>query len=465
MKDAPSTSPIPLWAGRFREPLTDLAKRYSYSLDLDSKLFEEDITGSIAHARMLGQCAIITKEEASTIIEALAVLLSELKAKGIPKDSGCEDIHSLIEQLLIGKVGELGKKLHTARSRNDQVALDEKLYLRKATTNTIALLNSSIRALGARAEECIDILMPGFTHLQHAQPVLLSHHLLAYASMFGRDITRFEDLLQRADNSPLGAAAFAGTPFPIDREAVAAELGFSSIVPNSIDAVSDRDHLIEFLSACSITMMHLSRLAEEFVLWSTSEFNFVSFPDSLCTGSSIMPQKKNPDMAELIRGKVGSVYGSLVSLLTTMKALPLAYNRDMQEDKEPLFKAAETTISSIAMATELIEGAIFNADIMRAQLASGFLTATELADHLVAKGLPFRDAHHVTGAAVGYCVATKKELHELSLEELQQFSPLIDSDTLEVLIAEHSIERKRSAGSTATIEVKKQLASWKAILQ
>ncbi len=465
MKDAPNSTPIPLWAGRFREPLTELAKQYSYSLDLDSKLFEEDITGSMAHARMLGECAIITKEEASIITETLAVILSELKANGIPKDSGCEDIHSLIEQLLISKIGELGKKLHTARSRNDQVALDEKLYLRRVATDTIALLNSCIKALVNRAEECIDILMPGFTHLQHAQPVLLSQHLLAYASMFGRDKTRFEDLRRRADISPLGAAAFAGTPFPIDRKAVATELGFSGIVANSIDAVSDRDHLIEFLSACSITMMHLSRFAEEFVLWSTSEFNFISFPDSLCTGSSIMPQKKNPDMAELIRGKVGLVYGSLVSLLTTMKALPLAYNRDMQEDKEPFFKAVEVTMGSIAMATELIEGAIFNREAMKKQLASGFLTATELADHLVAKGLPFRDAHHVTGAAVGYCVAVGKELHELSLEELQQFSPLIDSDTLGVLIVEGSTERKRSAGSTSTIEVKKQLASWKAILQ
>jgi len=307
--------------------------------------------------------------------------------------------------------------------------------------------------------------MHGFTHLQHAQPVLVSHHLLAYVAMFARDIERLQDALKRSNTSPLGSAAFAGTPFTIDRQAVATELDFPSITTNSIDSVSDRDHLIEIVSACSIVMMHLSRFAEELILWNTSEFQFVSLPDRLCTGSSIMPQKKNPDMAELIRGKVGRVYGDLISLLTIMKGLPLAYNRDMQEDKQPLFDAIETTTASVEMATELMEGVAFNRERMEAQLRAGFLTATDLADYLVAKGIPFRDAHHITGEIITYCIDQGLELQQIQFEKLKEFSVLFSEDIYAFLDPVKSVDRKRSAGSTSTSEVLHQIARWKQLFQ
>jgi argininosuccinate lyase len=460
------TNPKPeiLWGGRFSEEPSSLAARFSNSLESDFTFFREDIAGSIAHAAMLGSCNIISKDESDAIVAGLKSILLELEENGIPQDIDCEDIHSLIETMLVRKIGDVGKKLHTARSRNDQVALDEKLYLKTAVNRLIESIKQCSHAFVEKAEASLDIVMPGYTHLQHAQPVLLSHHLLAYVAMFGRDISRLEDMLRRSDLSPLGSAAFAGTSFSIDREQVATELGFSGITANSLDSVSDRDHLLETISACAITMMHLSRFAEESVMWSSSEFDFVKFPDSLTTGSSIMPQKKNPDMAELIRGKTGRVYGALINLLTTMKALPLAYNRDMQEDKQPLFDTLSTTNDCVDMATALIEGAVFNKERMAAQLSSGFLTATELADYLVTKGVPFRDAHSITGKLVAEAEVNNCQLHELPLALMQEFSPAISDDVFEVLDPMLTTERKRSAGGTAISEVLKQIEQWKQYL-
>jgi argininosuccinate lyase len=450
-----------LWGGRFTQAPSELSTRFSSSLTGDFEFVQEDILGSIAHATMLGDCDIISVEEATLIASSLYTIAEELRINGLPTDIECEDVHSLVEMLLVRKIGDVGKKLHTARSRNDQIALDERLYLKRAVAKVDAMLAECSASFVRKAEDSLSFVMPGYTHLQHAQPVLLSHHLLAYVEMFERDRSRLSDAMARADVSPLGAAALSGTSFPIDRVYVANKIGFAGISANSIDSVSDRDYLIEIISACSITMMHLSRFAEECVLWSSSEFNFVNFPDSLTTGSSIMPQKRNPDMAELIRGKTGRVYGALVSILTTMKALPLAYNRDMQEDKQPMFEALATTTDCIRMATELITGAVFNAASMRAQLATGFLTATELADYLSTKGMPFRIAHEVTGAIVSHCERENLQLHELPLKTLVTFSPLIEADVYDALNPIRALERKRSAGSTSTAEVQNQITKWK----
>lgn len=451
-----------LWGGRFSEQLSSLSARFSNSLSSDLTFVQDDIQGSIAHATMLGECGVISKEEARLIVVALGEIAHEIGANGAPPEIECEDVHSLVEMMLVRKVGDVGKKLHTARSRNDQVALDERLYVKRTVSALRIAIEEAIRAFVSKAESSIGILMPGYTHLQHAQPVLLAHHILAYVSMFDRDVERLSDALSRSDLSPLGSAAFSGTSWPIDREAVAQHLGFSGITENSIDSVSDRDHVIEVISDCAIIMMHLSRFAEECVLWSSSEFNFVRFPDTLTTGSSIMPQKRNPDMAELIRGKTGIVYGALMNILTTMKALPLAYNRDMQTDKQPLFDALSTTTDCVKMATELIDGAVFNADAMRAQLAAGFLTATELADYLAVKGVPFRTAHEITGLVVAHCERSGHQLHEVPLKTLQSFSSVIEADVFDALDPVRSIERKRSTGSTSTIEVQTQIALWKA---
>ncbi|HYM20682.1 MAG TPA: argininosuccinate lyase [Candidatus Kapabacteria bacterium] len=453
-----------LWGGRFSEQPSPLAARFSNSLETDFTFFREDITGSIAHATMLGTCGIISENDANAIVKGLKLILLELEENGIPQDIECEDIHSLVETMLVRKIGDVGKKLHTARSRNDQVALDERLYLRVKIDALIDLLRTCSRAFIEKAEASLDMIMPGYTHLQHAQPVMLSHHLLAYVAMFDRDSSRFSDALWRSDLSPLGAAAFAGTSFPIDREQIANELGFRGITINSVDSVSDRDHLIETISACAITMMHLSRFAEESVLWSSSEFSFVRFSDRLTTGSSIMPQKKNPDMAELIRGKTGKVYGALMNLLTTMKALPLAYNRDMQEDKQPLFDALDTTADCVQMTTELIEDATFNKEKMTVQLSSGFLTATELADYLVTKAVAFRDAHSITGKLVAYAEEHNCQLHELPISVLKTYSPQIGDDIYDVLDPVRAVHRKRSAGGTAISEVLKQIEQWKQYL-
>jgi argininosuccinate lyase len=454
-----------LWGGGFKEEMNALAFAFSKSLDIDVRLYKEDIRGSLAHVEMLGAQRIIPLADAHKIIGALRSIEKELDAGTFPFDSGQEDIHLAIEQRLHEKIGAVAGKLHTARSRNDQSATDVRLWLRQ----TIAAFQTSIselqRALVEKADAHFGAIMPGYTHLQRAQPILLSHHLLAYCDMLERDKSRYADCGDRANYSPLGAAALAGTPHNINRRQTAKTLGFAGIQENSIDAVSDRDALIEFVSACAITQMHLSRLAEEFVIWSSQEFRFIRIGDAFTTGSSIMPQKKNPDMAELVRGKTGRVYGALMNLLTTMKGLPLAYNRDMQEDKFPLFDAADTTADCLKIFTAMIRATTFNLDRLRAAVYHDFSTATELADYLVTKAVPFREAHEITAKVVAYCVDEQKLLADLDLKTLQRFSTAFAKDVYDFLNPEKSPPRKKSEGSTAPREVKKQLQKWKTRLK
>ena len=450
-----------LWAGRFTESLDEAALAFSRSLGVDGQLYREDIAGSIAHAEMLGACGILESDDVRLIIEGLREIEREIARDGFDEAAADEDVHMAIERRLIEKIGPAGGRLHTARSRNDQVALDERLYVRSAIDGIVAGIDELQRAFVTKAEEYVDVVMPGYTHMQRAQPVLLAHHLLAYVAMLDRDRERMTDARRRMNLSPLGAAALAGTSFTIDRESVAGALGFDGIVANSLDAVSDRDYLIELAAASSIVMMHLSRLGEELVLWSTSEFGFVEMSDAYSTGSSIMPQKKNPDMAELVRAKAGRVFGALVSLLTVMKGTPLAYNRDMQEDKTPMFDVVVTTTSSLAVCAGMIATCTFNRERMADQADGGFSTATELADYLVRRGVPFRDAHAVAGSIVRGCIERGIRLSDLSLEELRQYSRAFGGDVHEVLAAQTSIAAKRSTGSTAPAEVANQLDYWK----
>ncbi len=415
----------------------------------------------MAHASMLGRCGVLSPEEADLIVEGLAGIGADLDDGRIRLSSDEEDVHLAVERILIERIGPVGGMLHTARSRNDQVALDLRLYILGTIDDMTAAIRDLQRAFVRQAELHRETMMPGYTHMQRAQPILLAHHLLAYVSMLDRDAGRMLDCRRRADRSPLGAAALAGTSFPIDRFSTALDLGLSDIDENSIDAVSDRDALLEFLSAASITMMHLSRVAEELVLWSTREFRYITISDAYTTGSSIMPQKKNPDMAELVRGKTGRVYGALMSLLTMMKGLPLSYNRDMQEDKPPLFDAADTLMNSLLVMTGMIEATTYHTDRMEAAAAGEYSTATELADYLVRKGIPFRDAHHVVGRIVAECVRRGCELHDLSPSDLQEFSPLFLPDAVHVLDPRASINAKRSSGSTGGEEVLVQIRRWK----
>jgi argininosuccinate lyase len=449
-----------LWSGRFKQALSDVALRFSSSIHIDGRLYREDITGSIAHAEMLGAVGVISGDESATICAGLREIMEEIESGAFALDGRFEDIHLAVEGRLIEKIGPLGGKLHTARSRNDQIALDERLYLRSALDDLTERLRGLQRVLLATAGEYIDVVMPGYTHLQRAQPVLLAHHLLAYVAMLERDAERFRDCRARLNRSPLGAAAFAGTSFPIDRAMVAAALDFDGIIENSIDAVSDRDHIIETVSACSIVMMHLSRLAEEFVLWSTKEFGFVTIGDAYATGSSIMPQKKNPDMAELVRGRTGKVYGALINILTMMKGLPLAYNRDMQEDKAPMFEAIDTCGDCLEIFARMIESSVFNRERMEREVNDDLSTATEIADYLVRKGLPFRDAHAITGRIVAYCGDHSLAFSDLDLPALHAFSPAFDNDIIDYLLPHKSIQRKRSAGSTSAEEVARQIERW-----
>jgi argininosuccinate lyase len=437
-----------LWSGRFSEAISEVAHRFSSGIEYDSKLWREDIRGSISHARMLGAQAIISKENAAEIIAGLEAIAAEIESGAFQFDPSMEDVHLAIEQRLTEKIGALGGKLHTGRSRNDQIATDERLFLKRAVPELAEKIANVIESLLAKAEENSDVIMPGYTHLQRAQPVLLSHHLLAYVEMLARDGERLDDLLRRVDRSPLGAAAFAGTSYPIDRERTARELGFSDVLRNSIDAVSDRDYLIELASTCSIIMMHLSRMAEELILWSTREFGFVTMSDKVTTGSSIMPQKRNPDMAELIRGKVGRVYGALITLLTMMKGLPLAYNRDMQEDKPPMFETLETTGDSLEMMAVIFRETSFHRERMEAAVRGGDLMATEIADYLARKGVPFREAHHIAGQIVAKAEERNLNLDALSLEVYRSFSELFEADIFEYLDPRRSLREKKSAGST-----------------
>jgi len=454
-----------LWSGRFKEPLSEIALRFSSSIELDRQLYQEDIAGSIAHVEMLSACKILTAAEGRRIRTGLKAILKEIESGKFRPDADSEDIHLAIEQRLIQKIGPLGGKLHTGRSRNDQIALDERLYLRGAVRELSRLIGQMQRVLLYKAEKYFGVLMPGYTHVQRAQPVLLSHYLLAYVSMFERDYERLRDCRTRLNKSPLGAAALAGTSFPIDRMKVAKKLHFDGIVENSIDAVSDRDYLIEFVSVCALVLTHLSRLAEEMVLWSTKEFAFVTISDAYATGSSIMPQKKNPDIAELVRGKTGRVYGALMNLLTMMKGLPLAYNRDMQEDKFPMFDTVHTTRQSLFISAHMLVHTTFNKNHLTEELREDFTTATDVADYLVRKGLPFREAHEVTGKIVSYCIDHRMFFGNLDLETLRTFSKMFDADVFDYLLPQKSVEQKRSAGSTSPQEVKKQIVHWTRVLK
>jgi argininosuccinate lyase len=438
-----------LWSGRFSEKTDRMVEDFTSSIDVDKRLYAYDIEGSIAHCRMLAKASIISEADASVLIEGLGAIKREIERGDFQFDEGLEDIHMHIEARLIEKVGKSAQKLHTARSRNDQVVLDVRMYLREETLNTIKRLVALSKVIVDLAKTYIDVVLPGYTHLQRAQPVLLSHHFMAYYEMFSRDIDRFKDGLKRINVMPLGSAALAGTTYPIDREYSAQLLDFPKISANSIDAVSDRDFIIEFVSAASICMVHLSRMSEELILWSSSEFGFIELPDSFATGSSIMPQKKNPDVPELVRGKTGRVFGDLVSLLTMMKSLPLAYNRDMQEDKSALFQTAATLRECIDIYAKMLPRLKINQESMRQAASRGFLNATDMADYLVAGGMPFRQAHGCVGEAVAYASSRKKELHELTLKELKSFSSHFKKDIFSALSIEQMINRRRSIGGTA----------------
>lgn len=449
-----------LWNSRFKKSLNETALKFSASIDIDGKLYDEDINGSAAHVKMLVKQKIVSAADGKAILKALEEIRKEISSGKLKFDWRKEDIHSLIEERLVENIGERGKRLHTARSRNDQVALDERLFMRKEISQLVKMTKALQKTLLKKAEQYKDTIVPGYTHLQRAQPLLFAHHLLAYVSMLDRDVERLNDCMKRANMSPLGAAALAGTTLPIDREYTAKLLGMNGLVENSIDAVSDRDVMIELISACSIIMMHLSRLSEELVLWSSQEFSFAQFDDSFATGSSLMPQKKNPDFAELIRGKTGRVYGALVGLLTVMKALPLAYNRDMQEDKFHLLEALNTTKDCLNIASELLKNTKFNKDRFEKNLDGDFSLATELVDYLVKKNVPFRQAHHIIGSVVAACIDQDKKLNELTLPEYKKISPVFDKDIFKLLTARSSVQNKKSKGSTSPVEVEKQIKFW-----
>ncbi len=437
------------WGGRFAGATDKTVEDFTTSLSFDQRLYHQDLAGSMAHARMLGRQGIISSEEAKEIVRGLEEIHGEIESGEFNFDPALEDIHMAVETRLIAKIGEVGRKLHTARSRNDQVALDLRLYLAEEVEALMAALNDLRRAGLKLAHRYRDVILPGYTHLQRAQPVLLAHHLLAYDEMWRRDRRRLGESLARIKVSPLGAAALAGTTFPIDPHFTAEQLGFPEVCRNSLDAVSDRDFVLEFLAHAAIIMVHLSRLSEELILWSSAEFGFVVLPDAYATGSSIMPQKKNPDVPELIRGKTGRVAGHLMGLLMTVKGLPLAYNRDLQEDKEPLFDTVDTVQAAVKLMAGLLAALEVRPERLAAALQGGYLTATDLADYLAAKGVPFRTAHEQVGHAVRYAESRGKELWELSLAELQQFAPEAEADVFEVLKIDNSVARRRSPGGTA----------------
>ena len=456
--------PAKAWSGRFAEPVDRLTQRYTASIAFDQRLAEFDIQGSLAHARMLSRCAILPKGDLEAIERGLALVATEIREGRFEWSVAREDVHLNIEHRLTELVGDAGKRLHTARSRNDQVATDIRLWLRAEIDALLARIKAVRTGLLDLAEANAATVMPGFTHLQVAQPVTFGHHLMAYFEMFSRDADRLADCRRRVNRLPLGAAALAGTSFPIDRESVAAELGFDGVCENSLDAVSDRDFAVEFLAAGALAMAHVSRLAEELVLWMNPRFGFVDIADRFCTGSSIMPQKKNPDVPELMRGKAGRVYGSLVTLLTLVKAQPLAYNKDNQEDKEPLFDAADTLADTFTILAELLGGVTARPDRMRAALAEGFATATDLADYLVRKGVPFRDAHEIVARAVREAETAGCDLPDLGLARLQAFSPHIGADVFEVLTPEGSVASRRHTGGTAPEAVRAAIARARARL-
>ncbi len=459
------TGPVRGWSGRFSEPVAELVKQYTASIDFDQRLADADIAGSLAHARMLSQIGVLSADDLAAIERGLATIRGEVERSEFVWSRDFEDVHVNIEKRLIALIGDAGKRLHTGRSRNDQVATDMRLYVRSAIDDVTARIIALRHALLDLAEAHAATVMPGFTHLQVAQPVTFGHHLMAYDAMLSRDAERFGDCRARVNRLPLGSAALAGTGFPIDRDRVARELGFDGLCENSLDAVSDRDFAIEFAAAAALTMMHLSRFAEELVIWSSPGFGFIRLADRFCTGSSIMPQKKNPDVPELVRGKSGRVFGDLVALLTIMKAQPLAYNKDNQEDKEPVFDIVDTLLPTLIILTDLVAGGIeVDAGRMRAAAGTGFATATDLADYLVRKGVPFRDAHEAVAQAVRHAEAAHVDLAQLPLDALQRFSPLIGDDVYSVLTLDGSVASRNRAGGTAPEQVKSAIRAARAAL-
>ncbi len=455
----------PLWSGRFSSAPDEAMLRFSTSLPVDSRLWRHDIRGSLAHVTMLGECGIIDRDDADLIAHGLQQLAAQLDTGSLTFAGATdEDIHSFVERQLTAQVGPVAGKLHTARSRNDQIALDVRLWLKEALAAAITELHAFQSVLVACARQHMGAILPGYTHLQRAQPVLLSHHLLAYFWMFQRDRERLTQALERVDVLPLGAAALAGTTFPIDRHMVARELGFAAVSENSLDTVADRDHMIESVADLALVALHLSRLAEELVLWSAPEWGFVRLDDRFSTGSSIMPQKRNPDSAELIRGKSGRVFGDLMALLTLVKGLPLTYNRDLQEDKEPLFDAFDTVLASLQIARGALETAQFKTEQMRRMAGGGFSTATDVADYLVRKGIPFREAHEIVGHSVQLCEKSGRELDDLTLEEWQQLDARFDAEVLQAVRVEGSVAARKSYGGTAPERVAEQLEKAAALL-
>ena len=454
-----------LWGGRFTKQTDAAVKAFNDSIGFDKRLYRQDIQGSMVHARMLGKQGILTEEDCRAIQEGLEGILSDIESGKLVITSEYEDIHSFVEANLIDRIGDAGKRLHTGRSRNDQVALDMRLYTRDAADEirgqVLHLLKTILEIMEANKET----FMPGFTHLQKAQPTTLAHHLGAYFEMLRRDYTRISDCRVRMNECPLGAGAMAGTTYPLDREYVAGELGFACATRNSMDSVSDRDYLLEFLSDLSILMMHLSRFSEELIIWNSNEYRFVEMDDAFSTGSSIMPQKKNPDICELVRGKVGRVYGDLMSLLTAMKGLPLAYNKDMQEDKEPAFDAIDTAAACIPLFAEMLRTIRFNKKVMETSAMRGFTNATDAADYLVGKGVPFRDAHGIIGRLVLHCIALDKGIEELTLDELRAFSDRFDEDVFEAISLRACVNRRLTAGAPGEAAMEKEIEASRVWLQ
>ena len=454
-----------LWDGRFGAKTDRLVESFTASVQIDKRLYKHDIQGSMAHCRMLAERGVLTDEETDQLVAGLAKIQREIERNEFAFSDALEDIHMHIESRLLEIVGKVALKLHTARSRNDQVALDLRLFLRENLKLLISGLRHLRTVLVGLAEANLDIILPGYTHLQRAQPVLLAHHFMAYYEMFNRDQQRLTEVLGRVNVMPLGAAALAGTTYPIDPALTARLLEFDGVAANSVDAVADRDFIVEFLAAAAIAMMHMSRMAEELILWSSSEFGFITLPDAFATGSSIMPQKKNPDVPELVRGKAGGVFGHLVAVLTSMKSLPLAYNRDMQEDKRPLFETVDTLGACVEIVARMLPELTFNRDTMRAAAGRGFLNATDLADYLVGKGVAFREAHNHAGRLVALALEQGKELDDLAIDEMQAVSPLIEADVFEALSLETVVNRRTSMGGTATKRVTAAVAAAKSQLE
>ncbi len=454
-----------LWGGRFTKETDKKVYDFNASIKFDKRLMEMDCTGSIAHATMLKRCGIITAEEATAIVDGLMSVRDDVLNGNLKIDDSFEDIHSFMEAKLIERIGDAGKKLHTGRSRNDQVALDMRLYTRMQVLTVDEALLRLLYVLYDIMESNLETYMPGFTHLQKAQPVTLAHHMGAYFEMFKRDRSRLKDLFERMNYCPLGAGALAGTTYPLDRDFTATLMDFYGPTLNSMDSVSDRDYLVEFLSALSLIAMHLSRFSEEMIIWNSNEYGFVELDDAFSTGSSIMPQKKNPDIAELVRGKTGRVYGALMSLLTTMKGLPLAYNKDMQEDKEVAFDAMDTVTNCIELFTGMLSSTKFNKDVMEKSAVKGFTNATDAADYLVKKGMPFRDAHRVIGELVLFCIEKDKFIDDLSLEELKKFSELFEDDIYEAVSLKTCVERRLTVGAPGIKAMKSVLEAYKNYLE